>query len=144
MALTTAFINVVLRRETYEGLDVRRRWIARQAFQWRKPSFRFDDHLMATTFFAPRDVRTFCAWLWARTGLVVDRGVSVSEPPTDHEGLKGTRFSPLSMSCGSWMGDWTISQRFLADHTSIPGGRAALSSVVPPSKKTFRVGAGRH
>ncbi len=77
MALTAAFLNVVLRREAYEGLDAQRRWIARQAFQWRKPWFRFDDHLMATTFLVPKDVRAFCTWLETRTGLVRDRDHTV-------------------------------------------------------------------
>jgi len=77
MALATAFLNVVLRLEAYRGLDARRRWIARQAFQWRKDWFRFDDHLMATSFMIPRDVRAFCTWLEARTGLVRGRDYAV-------------------------------------------------------------------
>jgi len=77
MALAVAFLNVVLRQDAYRALDTRRRWIARQAFQWRKPWFRFDDHLMATTFLVPKDVRAFCTWLEARTGLVRGRDYAV-------------------------------------------------------------------
>jgi hypothetical protein len=77
MALGTAFINVILRLEATRALDARGRWIARQAFQWRKNWFRFDDHLMATLFLVPKDVRAFCTWLEGRTGLVRGRDYAV-------------------------------------------------------------------
>jgi len=77
MALGTAFINVILRLEAYRALDARGRWIARQAFQWRKNGFRFDDHLMATLFLVPKDVRAFCTWLEGRTELVLGRDYAV-------------------------------------------------------------------
>jgi hypothetical protein len=93
MAITVAFLNVILRQEAYRALDAQGRWIARQAFRWKPEWFRFDDHLMATTFLAPHDVRAFCTWLEARTGLrrgadyaVWDAGFGPPDPPDWLEG----------------------------------------------------------
>lgn len=77
MAIGLAFTNVVLRKAAYEQLSADHRWLVRQAMQWRPGWFRMDDHLLATTFTAPADVRSFCTCLMVATGLRLDEDFAV-------------------------------------------------------------------
>jgi hypothetical protein len=85
MAIELSFKNVILNLDAYRKLDTLRRWAVRQAFQWRPAWFRCDDHLMATTFPAPADVRAFWTGLATLTGLRVGEDFVVVDTNGDRD-----------------------------------------------------------
>ena len=86
MALETLFLSLVLRKSSLDRLDPDAQDIAQALFNWEPDWFREDEHLLATSFMAPADVRAFGTALEERTALTRKRdwtAVDMATGPAD-------------------------------------------------------------
>ncbi len=105
MAVETIYLSVVVRQAAAMALDEARWEIMRRLFAWQPTWFREDEHLAATTFMNPREVRRFGEALEARTGLM--RGadwvvVDMQSGPLESVPWLAWRGGPNSAS-GAWL-----------------------------------------
>lgn len=69
MAIEITFLSVVLRKSSLDHLDPEIQALVQGFFHWEPDWFREDEHLLATSFMCPADVRVFGKALQRRTSL---------------------------------------------------------------------------
>lgn len=142
MAVETIFLSLVVRRVALDALDAERAACAQWLLTWQPDWSRADEHLVATSFMSPAEMRRFGEALEFRTGLrrvedwvVVDMMGGPLEPvpwlrwrggPGERSGawLGGTQPGPLAevttLLPGFQVRNLAVCQVFGADYPNDP------------------------
>ena len=127
MSVEILFLSVVLRKSSIERLDPDTQEAVEALFTWESDWFREDEHLIATSFMAPMDVRAFGTALEQRTSLMRQRDWAVVDMAT---GLTAPCHwldfrGGVGKPCGAWL------------EGTEPGEHARVRSMAPGEQSAF-------